>query len=132
MNQPIKHWSIIAISGPEKEAKETRKLLLGDNKFNKVLCFGHPDNYGMYPDTSGYDSDNWEEMELLDEDSALHPQITKCVDAVLDYINKKYDFACKMFPGQVEKNMHFPKKGGKLFFVTGHVTVEAGSVVTIH
>ena len=132
MNQPLKHYSIIAIAGPERLAKQTRAAILGEDKFNKVVCFAHPDDYGDYPDTSGYERDDWESIELLDEDGNLYKYIMKCVDAVDDYVNKKYKFACDRFPGQVEKNVHWPKEGGKMFFVTGHVTVQAGSVVTVH
>jgi len=132
MNQPIKHWSIIAISGPEIETRKARHDILSEQLYNKVLAFGHPDDYGLYPDTSGYDSDNWEDVELLDEDGNLFRHMTKCMDAVLEYVNKKYKKASNLYPGEIEKSIHWPKKGGKMFFVTGHVTVMPGKVGLLH
>lgn len=132
MNQPIKHWSIFVVSGPDNLAKETRREILNQGLYDKVICFGHPDDYGEYPDTSGYESEDWENIELLEEDSNLYKYMMKCVDAVDDYVNKKYKHACELYPGSVEKTIHWPKEGGKLFFITGHVTVEANSTVTFH
>jgi hypothetical protein len=132
MSQPIKHWSIIAISGPDTEAKRTRHDMLSDGIYNKVVAFGHPDDYGSYPDTTGYYSDNWEDIELLDEDGNLFQHMTKCMDAVLEYVNNKYKRACTDYPGIVEKSIHWPKQGGKMFFVTGHVTVQPGQIGLLH
>lgn len=125
MTEPIKHYAILAVAGPESEAKKARYDMLESGLYNKVYAFGHPDDYGDYPDTSGYNDDQWESIELLDEDSNLWKYMQKCMDCVLEYVNKRYSHCCDMFPGSVAKHIHWPKKGGKLFFVTGHVVVES-------
>lgn len=130
--EPVKHYSVLAIAGPHEEAMLAKSEMLDAKMYNKVYAFGHADDYGNYPDTTGYEDGNWEDIELVDEDSNLYKYMTKCMDAVLEYVNKKYTYCCGVYGGNVEKHIHWPRKGGKMFFVTGHVIVEAGKVVTLH
>ena len=121
----LKHYAIIAITGPKPMVREARRNIMEHGKYNKVVVFPHTEDYGDYPDTTGYEDENWEQIELLNEDSALYKYMLKCIDAVDDYIDKKYKRMCDMFSGDVEKVVHWPKTGGPLFFVTGHVTVDS-------
>lgn len=129
--RPIKYWTIIAIAGPKTEVAATAKSLRADGKFTKVLSFFTPDDHGSFPDTQGYEAENFAELESDCEDPALYKYMTKCMDACLEYVNKKFKWADERFNGEIEKNLNWPKVGGKLFFVTGHVTVYPGNIITM-
>jgi len=114
------HWSIIAIAGPRREIADTKKAL--EDTFDEVHIFEVSDDYGEFPDTSGYTAENWEEMQTEIEDGNLFPIMTKCMDCALDYTNKKERAADMLGCYDIKKSVHWPKFGGKIFAVTGHVT----------
>ena len=130
--KPIKHFSILAIAGPDKHAKLLRNDLIRKELFNKVHVFSTPSDCGDFPDTTGYTQENWGEIELLNEDPALFQVMTKCMDCVLEYVNRKYIWCCDNFAGRVEKHVQWPKFGGSLFAVAGNVTVFPARIEILH
>ena len=109
---------------PKKRVEETvialRSLGLSDITF------------GEFPDTTGYQDDNFGMLEAEMEDPGLWPYMQKCLDCVTDYIDKKYERAVQMYPGEIEKFVHWPRFGGKIFAVTGHVTVKAHKIILVN
>jgi len=111
-------WSIIAFVGPRHEISRIQGL---DEMFDKVMLFDIPDDYGEFPDTSGYTKENWGHLESAMEDPALFGHMTKCMDAVLDWTNSRASIAAQMFYQNVENLIMWPKFGGKIFAVAGVV-----------
>jgi len=56
---------------------------------DKLVIIETPADVGMFPDTSGYTIDNYKEKLLELEDSFLYPYLTKTVDAVVDWLDKR-------------------------------------------
>ena len=118
----MSHWSMIAIAGPKAEIWQIKKDLEQAKMFDKVVLFDVPDDYGEFPDTTGYTEENWEAITLDQEDGSLYGFMTKCMDACLDFSNKQADLADRLGLVEIHKNVHWPKFGGNIFAVTGHVT----------
>jgi len=128
--EPMKHFAIAAISGPIAKIKPLGEHLMA--KFKKVELFPTPNDCGDFPNTEGYTAANWAQFESENEDGALFPFMTKCMDAVLDYTDNKYERQCNQYPGRVEKHIHWPKFGGDVFAVTGHVLVYPHRIILVH
>ena len=118
----MSHWSMIAIAGPKREIWQIKKDLEQGKMFDKIVLFDVPDDYGEFPDTTGYTAENWETMTSDQEDGSLYGFMTKCMDACLDFSNKQADLADRLGLIEIHKNVHWPKFGGNIFAVTGHVT----------
>ena len=116
------HWSIIALAGSKREIWTLKKDIEKDKTFDRVITIDMSDDYGEFPDTIDYE--NWEEIELDQEDSAVFPFMQKCMDACIDFVNKKSDSVSGLGYMNIEGTIHWPKFGGKIFGVTGHVTAE--------
>lgn len=112
------YYSILVLCGPKHLREELSIDELKQN-FNKVLMFYIPDDYGNFPDTSGYTAENFKNMESDSEDPALFKQMQKCVDAVVEYNNKKIKHLVRMDFREVEGIIASPKFGGKIFAVAG-------------
>lgn len=112
------YYSILVLCGPRHLKGELGLDELKQN-FNKVIMFNIPDDYGEFPDTSGYTSENFKDMESDSEDPALFKQMQKCVDAVVEYNNKKIKHLVRMNFREVEGILASPKFGGKVFAVAG-------------
>ena len=130
MQDIVKHWSILSLIGPKHLIAPIKKDML--RLFNKVVLVTTPADAGDFPDTSGYTSDDWEDYESDCEDPALWRSMQKAMDATMDYVDKKYEFACDRYMGEINKTINWPKFGGQVSGVTGHVTVESGSIVLVH
>lgn len=118
MNRQI-FSSILCIAGPQKEYSSIRGQL--EKTFDKVLFFDVPDDYGEFPDTTGYTSENFEQLESTMEDPALYPYMTKCVDAVMEHNRSRAGTLVMLGYKDVEDFIHSPKFGGKLYVVAGIV-----------
>jgi hypothetical protein len=118
----FEHHSIIAIAGPKAEVWSVKKALERDSEFGRVITFDVPDDYGEFPDTSGYVQKNWEDIVLSKEDGNLYGFMAKCMDAAIDFTNKKADELDNRGFLQIEKAIHWPRFGGNIFAATGHVT----------
>ena len=116
----IHHWSIFVVISPPLLARQIVNKEIEDI-FDEVKIFEIPDDYGEFPDTTGYTADNWETMSSDVEDSNLYPYMTKAMDAALEFVNRRYKTADKLGFKSLEKHIHWPKFGGKIFAVTGHV-----------
>jgi hypothetical protein len=125
------HWSIIAAAGPAKELQELFVNVQQHADFDKLVKVPISDDYGEFPDTSGYDRKDFQQAVAQSEDPALYRYMLQCIDAVAEYISKKQDHATNLCHGEVESFMHWPKFGGKIFVVTGHVVVKSACPVTI-
>lgn len=112
-------FAIIAIAGPKKEIEK-----LKDKRFEKVYYFPVPDNYGEFPDTTGYTAKNWMELESNLEDPALKPFMDKCMDAALQFTNDREKYCDKLGYINILKELFWPKFGGKVFAVIGSVSAE--------
>lgn len=122
------HRSIIALAGPKGDIWFAKKKFEKENMFDRIITFDVPDDYGEFPDTTGYTKEDWEKITLHKEDGALYPFMTKCMDAVLDFTNKESDQLDRLGYRQIEKNVHWPKFGGNIFACTGHVTGYAPAI----
>jgi len=114
------YYSILVLCGP-RNLEEAVGLAELRESFNKVIMFNIPDDYGEFPDTSGYTSENFKNMESDSEDPALFRKMQKCVDAVVEYNNKKIKHLDKMGFTEIEGILTGPKFGGKVFAVSGIV-----------
>lgn len=114
-------WDVIALAGPGKDLQKL-KSILRDHGFTEIHTFDVPDDYGCFPDTTGYTAENWEEMESDIEDGNLYKWMTKCMDVALEFTNRRSNIADKLGYRNINKTLHWPKFGGKIFAVTGHVT----------
>jgi len=125
------HRSVIAIAGPQRLVKNMKADLEHANLFELIHVFEIPDDYGEFPDTTGYTAENWETMESVMEDPALYPFMTKCMDVCLDFTNKKEKELDILGHDEINKFVHWPKFGGKVFAVTGHVVSNGMKVPAI-
>ncbi len=116
---PLKPVSIIAIAGPrpaiDQMAEELRML------YDQVVLFGISDNFGEFPDTSGYTRDDYEKIELREEDPQLLKVMKNCLDSVDYYCDKKMKFMAKMNFSDVRYDLHGNTLGGKIFALAGFV-----------
>lgn len=118
----FEHHSIIALAGPKSEVWSIKKALERDTEFDRVITFDVPDDFGEFPDTSGYVKEDWENIVIDKEDGSLYAFMTKCMDAAIDFTNKKADELDNRGFIQIEKTVHWPRFGGNIFAATGHVT----------
>lgn len=116
----FEHHSIIAVAGPRTETWKLKKEL--EKNFDRVITFDVPDSYGEFPDTSGYVEDDWQTVVADKEDGSLYSYMTKCMDACIDFTNKKCDEMDNRGFVDIEKAIHWPRFGGNIFAATGHVT----------
>ncbi len=116
----FEHHSIIAVAGPKSDIWKLKKNL--EKTFDRVISFDVPDDYGEFPDTSGYIKDDWENIKIDKEDGSLYSFMTKCMDAAIDFTNKKTDEMDNRGFVEIEKAVHWPRFGGNIFAATGHVT----------
>ena len=112
--------SSIAFVGPQRllsviENNEIKEM------FSKVYWFHIPDDYGEFPDTTGYTKKNWENLESELEDNNLYPFMQKALDAIVEFNNKRAQSFAKMDYMDVEGFLHSPKFGGKVWAVGGAV-----------
>jgi len=114
--------SILVLTGPKSiilsEEMELPKL---KEMFDKVLTFFIPDDYGEFPDTSGYTAENWEELESELEDPALFRYTQKALDAVVEFNEKRMKQMDKRGYTEIEGFLHVPKFGNRVFAVGGFV-----------
>lgn len=121
---PSMQWSIITVTGPKNMINEVIDQEIRE-MFNEVLTFEIPDDYGEFPDTTGYTADNWGKMASTVEDSNLYPYMTRAMDAVLEFVNRRWTTADKLGYENLERHIHWPKFGGRIFVVTGHVVCDS-------
>ena len=128
---PMKTYGCMAIAGTSEEVGKLHQAMIGI--YNDVYTFSTPDDHGSFPDTQGYTSENFAELESSVEDPALFAVMQKCMDAVMDRVDRRYDRFCVQFPAsRVEKFIHWPKFGGKVFAVVGFVKVFTHAIHLVH
>jgi len=98
-------------------------------KFNKVLIFRIPDSYGEFPDTTGYENSDWQNLETQCEDPALFKYMQRAIDAVIDYNDKKIRQYEKRGWIKVEGILQAPKFGAKIFCASGIVKALPSNIV---
>ena len=113
-------YGILVIAGP-KHLLPIVKQLEDTENISEMVTFEVPDDYGEFPDTSGYTEDNWREQILTMEDSNLYPYMTKCMDAALDWTSKRHRTIDGLGYRNIETFIHWPKFGGKVYAVMGVV-----------
>ena len=111
-------WGCLALAGPKALLSEIREVY---DTFNKVFRIVVPDDYGEFPDTTGYTQKDFETMESDMEDPALYPFMQQAMDRCLDWADKKASLADKMGLVDIENVIQWPKFGGKIFAVAGIV-----------
>lgn len=109
--------SIIALAGPKRDIESIKPNI--DKMFEKVIIFNIPDDYGEFPDTTGYEADNYTEFVSDMEDSNLYPYMMKCIDAVDDYNSSRSTILEKLGYRDIEAILTAPKFGGKVWCVAG-------------
>ena len=130
MQKPMKSYGCMSIAGKSAELGQLHRAMV--NFYNDVDVFSIPDDHAEFPDTRGYTSENFADLESTVEDPALYAVMQKCIDAVLDRTNKKYERFCEQYPGKVEKFIHWPKFGGSVFAVVGMVKVYPHAITLVH
>lgn len=125
------HRSIIALAGPRSDLWYAKKGFEKEKMFDRIITFDVPDDYGEFPDTTGYTAEDWEKITLSQEDGALYPFMTKCMDAVLEFTNKEADAFDRLGYYRIEKSVHWPKFGGTIFACTGHVTAVRPAIALV-
>lgn len=118
----FEHHSIIAIAGRKSEVWGMKKILEREADYDRIITFDVPDDYGEFPDTTGYVQKDWEEIVLSKEDGNLYSYMAKCMDSAIDFTNKKSDELDSRGFVEIEKAIHWPRFGGTVFAATGHVT----------
>jgi len=111
--------SAIAITGPRKHVKKLSKRLHG--MFDRVIQLPCPSDHGAFPDTTGYTSKDWENLEVEGEDPTLYRYMQNCIDAITtfnDEIIRQYD---KRGYRHLEGFIHAPKFGGTCWAMAGIV-----------
>ena len=120
----FKQWGCLALAGPKRQIDEITRAIAMESGFSKVLKVYVPDDYGEFPDTSGYTREDFAELESSMEDPALYPFMTKCLDFVVEWNGKRMDKADKRGFVNTESFLHWPKFGGKVFACAGIVKAE--------
>ena len=91
--------------------------------FSRVVRFPIPDDYGEFPDTTGYESGNFENMASDMEDPALLKFMMRGIDCV-DEANETAGKRCDMKYDYVENFMSIPKFGSRVFLCVGVTMVD--------
>jgi len=112
------YGSVIAVAGPTKEIQNMKESF---KMFDKIYTFDVPDDYGEFPDTTGYTREDFDKIESIMEDPALLPYMTKCVDAVMEYNNTRSASLEKLGYIDIEAVLQAPKFGGRIFAAVGFV-----------
>ena len=111
--------SVLALVGPQRFILEIEQQL--KEMFEKLYTFYITDDFGEFPDTLGYTSKDFKNLESEMEDTALFPFMQKALDAVLDFNNKRQATLDKLAYTDIEGFLHAPKFGGKVWAVAGFV-----------
>lgn len=136
--------SIIALAGPRRDLDKIKL----DDKYDEVLKFSVHSGAGEFPDMGAYEhvvedengnkklSWDWQTFKSENEDGALYPYMTKCADAVMDYVFKRAEQLEKLCFQDIVTTIHGPKFGGKVFAVIGFVEYETvepeRKIVVVH
>src|SRR4030065_2229844 len=107
--------SIMALVGPKNETNKIKSNM--EKMFDKLVVFDIPDDYGEFPDTTGYEADDYTQFESDMEDSNLYPYMMKCIDAVEDYNNSRSKTLEILGYRDIEAILTAPKYGGKVWCV---------------
>ena len=86
--------------------------------FSKVVRFPTGEGRGYFPDTIGYESDDWESFESQMEDPSLLNFMMKSIDCVEEF-NEKVGQRLEQSYDDVENFMSIPKFGGPVFMCVG-------------
>ena len=89
--------------------------------FHKVLVFRIPDDYGEFPDTSGYERKDFEKLESNLEDPNLYKYMQRALDAVVEFNDKRLIRFEKRGYEDLEGFIHAPKFGSRIFCTIGIV-----------
>ncbi len=114
------YYSILVLCGPRFAVSAELDAELRQT-FSKVIVFIIPDDYGEFPDTSGYTRKDFAKMKLENEDSGLYKYMTKCVDAVNEYNDKKMKHLDNLGFREIDASFSCPNFGDKAFAATGIV-----------
>ena len=129
-SRPMKTYGCMAIAGSSEDVGNIHREML--NIYNEVSIFSVPDDHGSFPDTQGYTAENFADLESVSEDPQLFKVMQKCMDFVMDKVDRKYERFCMQYPGRVEKFIHWPKFGGNVFAVVGFVKVYPHIIQLVH
>ena len=112
-------YSVIALAGPQ-HLIDTATVNLGST-YHKVFKVHTPRDCGEFPDMQGYESKDFREIELDSEDPHLHQYIIKCVDMVVDALEKRESVLEKLGVPDIESVVNGLNQGGPLFVIAGFV-----------
>ena len=104
------------------EVKKVTELLQRLNEFfEECRYFQMPDDYGNFPDTTGYLAQRWQDLKPEIEDSNTYPWMTKCIDAVVEFTNRRWGILDKLGYKGLGKVTLATRFGGRLFAAIGIV-----------
>lgn len=89
--------------------------------FDERHFFQMPDNYGNFPDTTGYLMERWQDLKPELEDSNTYPWMTKCIDAVVEFSNRRWGTLDRLGYKGLGKVTLATRFGGRLFAAIGIV-----------
>ena len=109
-------YQCIAIAGPRGMVDKIEGL---EELFDSVHIIHVPDDFGEFPDTSGYTAEDYSEMQSNMEDPALYKYMQNAMDFIMDKTINKSQFLEGMGMINIENNISWPKFGGKVYVVAG-------------
>ena len=126
----VGHWILEALSlaGPitpqslRWEVKTVSELQTRLNDLvEEVRFIEMPDDYGNFPETMGYNSPKWEELVPELQDEQTYPYMTKAVDAVVEFTNRRWTTLDKIGYRDLGKLAMATRFGGRIFAAIGIV-----------
>ena len=126
----IGHWILEALSviTPASHSNLTWDVKTTIDLIEKLKVFAEecvfiemPDDYGNFPETMGYNDPHWESLRPELQDEQTYPYMTKAVDAVVEFTNRRWTTMDRLGYRHLGKISMATRFGGRLFAAVGIV-----------
>lgn len=111
--------AVIAITGPKWEIRKMANNM--KDRYDRVIELPLPDDYGEFPDLTGYMAKDFQHLETEAEDPALHPYMQNALDAVVQWSGDRMTALEKAGYSDIEGFMHAPTFGGRIWAIAGFI-----------
>lgn len=115
--------SVIALAGTKHDLAIAIQFP-PEVQWDKIIKVEIPGDHGDFPDTSGYEAEDFGDMESKVEDSQLLRYMQTCVDGVLDFVGKNSDRLARLNFQNIESTVAGMNTGGSMFVLAGVVSYE--------
>lgn len=88
---------------------------------DECILIEMPDNYGNFPETMGYNNPDWQNLKPELQDEQTFPFMTKTVDAVVEFTNRRWSTLDRLGYKNIGKLSMATRFGGRLFAAVGVV-----------